>query len=390
MQCPVHIIPWCGCNHIHLSVSAEPSRADLVRRFSTLKGDVSKIKFHDTQTISYDDHVTRIVTAKSGQLDTAVFTLPCWKSCGFVSTELETLPGLSSEDIDDLSKHQQLSYAESQCFDYAHMESGQSSMQPVDVGGPCIGPDTMILPNILHIPVKITKVKAAELKLAGRVLSNSDAEIQHNMIYVPEDIKSIMPLIQHVCMIEKHFNPRFTDEYYVFVTISQSEVEKGAQQRRGGWHIDGHQGYERLQQSTGAKLPCDRQYLICNTLPTEFIPVNYNFDKLRKYCEDMSCGMDSVNMQDVIDTYASLKEAESPETVVRLKTNRLTFLNPYMTHRAAFNNEQKVLRTFIRIIFSVYPRDRLGDSVNPCLGPIFPWKVKTITDIHEIPRMNLF
>ena len=44
-----------------------------------------------------------------------------------------------------------------------------------------------------------------------------------------------------------------------------------------------------------------------------------------------------------------------------------------------------ITRTFARILFSTFTRNRLGDSINPVLGPIYPLKIKTIKDIHEIP-----
>jgi len=66
------------------------------------------------------------------------------------------------------------------------------------------------------------------------------------------------------------------------------------------------------------------------------------------------------------------------------KPNTMTFFNPYVVHKAAVNMTDKpVRRTFVRLLFSVYPRDRLGDSVNPLFGPIYPMKIKVITDIHE-------
>ena len=60
-----------------------------------------------------------------------------------------------------------------------------------------------------------------------------------------------------------------------------------------------------------------------------------------------------------------------------------------MVHRAVKSDEKDIDRTFVRIICSTYERDRLGDTINPIIGPIYPLKVKTITDIHEIPLKHL-
>ena len=198
----------------------------------------------------------------------------------------------------------------------------------------------------------------------------------------------LAPIIEDACQVEVQFNPYFIDQFYIFLSVSSSTIASQESQRRGGWQIDGHQGFERLKKN-GEKMPCDRQYIMSNVIPTEFIPMDFDFNNIRKYCSRNWCDLDAVNMQDVIEQYASRKEAIDPYSIVTVKANTLYHVNPYMAHRAAINQGLPVHRTFVRISCSTYPRDRLGDPINPSFGPIFLMKIKTITDIHEVPESIL-
>ena len=231
--------------------------------------------------------------------------------------------------------------------------------------------------------IKITYSKAQELKKQGRTLVDRLTAISHDSIYLPKELQYAAPFIKYVCDIEQALNPYFLQDYYIFLTISNTIVPTESMQRRGGWHIDGHQGNERIQKN-GEKLPCDRQYLICNELPTHTIQCRMNFDEVRAYCRKQLCHIDSVNMQDVIERQVA-KIPEDQRKVTPLLVNQLFFLNPYMIHKAAVNHGPAISRTFMRILCSTFTRNRLGDSINPVLGPIYPMKIKTITDIHEMP-----
>ena len=55
-----------------------------------------------------------------------------------------------------------------------------------------------------------------------------------------------------------------------------------------------------------------------------------------------------------------------------------------MVHKAKVNTGPPIKRTFLRILVSPFKRDRLGDTVNPVIGPLWRFKIKTITDIHEM------
>ncbi len=240
-----------------------------------------------------------------------------------------------------------------------------------------------ITENVLHMPVKITKNKAHELKREGRSLIDGVSQLNHHTIYLPKELSYAQSFLNYICNIERVLNPHFLDDYYIFLTVSNTIVPTNSMQRRGGWHIDGHQGHERVQKN-GEKLHCDRQYIICNKLPTETIQCQLDYHDVRSYCRKHFCHIDSVNMQDVIERKIAMIP-KSQRKITTIEVNKLFFLNPYMIHKAKVNDGPPVMRTFMRILCSTFTRNRLGDSINPVLGPIYPLKVKTITDIHEIP-----
>ena len=385
---PKSLWPWCGVDNIYLAQQREHERVKLTEYYTQLKGKLHRVKIHHERKISYDDHVSRIHT-KNGLLDTATFTRPQLSATEFHTLDLKNI--VCEPKVQMISKAYPYLQNIPEPFDYKEMEKEKSLYRPAVVGIPeklgkhyILNQANELTENLLHMPVKITKDKAQSLEGEGRVLSDLNSNIRHDEIYLPKELHSLLPLIEYACGIEKTYNPYFLENYYLFITVSHSIISQNQSQRRGGWHIDGHQGYERVQKD-GQKLWCDRQYLICNTLPTQSIAHQFNFDKLRKYCKTHFCQLDSINMQDVIEIHASHQEQKDNSCVSEIPVNQLVFLNPYMVHRASRNPCDAVKRTFVRILFSTYARDRLGDSINPVFGPLYPMKVKTITDIHEVP-----
>jgi hypothetical protein len=385
---PESYYPWCGIDKIHLSHRAEKKRPDLIKKYTLVKGELGRVNFHGSRHLSYDDHVTRI-KVKGKNLATANFSLPHLTDELYEITDLNNLNSIAEKLEKTLADNPQLSLKPAP-FDYTHMEQQETKNRPVCVGLPegydssfRFNEEEALTENVLHLPLKVSLEKAKELAAEGRVVANSNELINNECVYLPKELQYLKPFIDYLCQIEKACNPYFIKDYYIFLSVSHSIILPGDLQRRGGWHIDGHQGYERLQKN-GKKLPCDRQYLISNILPSETISCRFNFDKIRAYCKANFCDLDSVNMQDVIEQQAS--QFANSANVSALSPHRLHFLNPYMVHRAVANqSDQPLKRTFARILFSTFTRNRLGDSVNPVLGPIYPLKIKTIKDIHEIP-----
>ncbi|CDZ77622.1 hypothetical protein BN59_01906 [Legionella massiliensis] len=385
---PEPFYPWCGIDKIHLEPAAEKQRPFLIKKYTRVKGELDRVLLHNPQHLSYDDHVTRI-KVKGQALTTASFSLPRLSDSQYQITDLLNLASLPAKFDTLLTENPQLGQRPAP-FDYINMEQPNNPNKPACVGLPegyddsfRFNEEETLTENVLHLPLKVSAEKARELNAEGRVIAGSSMAISHESVYLPHELRYLKPFIDYLCQIEKACNPDFMQDYYIFLSVSHSLIPPGDSQRRGGWHIDGHQGYERLQKS-GRKLPCDRQYLISNILPTETIACSFDFAKVRAYCQSNFCDLDSVNMQDVIEQQAS--HFANSDNVSALSPNRLHFLNPYMVHRAMVNpHDYPIKRTFTRILFSTFTRNRLGDSVNPVLGPIYPLKVKTIKDIHEIP-----
>jgi hypothetical protein len=351
-----------------------------------LKGDLSYVEVLDSSTLQYIDHVSRIHTEVS--LGPAQFTKPQLSPVSHIF-DIPAKEGLQKGPGEELLE------VVPEAYSYNKMEDDEFMQKniPVNIGlPPCFADKEDYIFNetgelsecILHLPVKVSKAKADELNRQGRVTCDGE-EFSEKKCYLPIELKSLEPFIRYTMEKEVLYNPYFLEHFYLFVSVSHSYVQPTQMQRRGGWHVDGHQGYERIQED-GIKLPTDRQYTISNTLPTEFVTQTFCFDKLREYLVQECCSMDSVNFQHVLEEHVNREIIKrGRENVVKTaETNSLSFFNPYVVHKAAVNTSDKpVLRTFCRLLYGVYPRDRLGDSINPLFGPIFPLKIKVITDIHE-------
>lgn len=377
---------WLGSEYIKYKPTVTPPEKSPVY----IKGDISQVRVIDSQTLEYIDHVSRIHTAIN--LGPATYTKPKLSPTSVVF-DIPTEAGLVKKATEQTLTEVPEPYS------YSRMENEQLMLNnlPVEIGLPAefdregfvFNGNAEVSECVLHLPVKLPRAKCQELNGQGRI-TNDGEEFSERKCYLPIELKSLEPFIKYAMEKEVLYNPYFEDQYYLFVSVSHSYVQPSEMQRRGGWHVDGHQGYERIQGS-GIKLPTDRQYTMSNALPTEYVIHTFCFDKLRDYLARESCSMDSVNFQHVLEEHVNREISQlGREAVVKAaKPNTLTFFNPYIVHKAAVNTSEKpVLRTFLRLLFSVYPRDRLGDSMNPVFGPIFPMKIKVITDVHE-PDVSL-
>ena len=377
---------WCGTQSIFFHPSAQ-NRKTIIKHYTRVIGDLDQVRLNCANQIAYDDHVSRIKVHEK-MLDEAFFIRPELSSQNPIIFSLKDLPDCPPK-IQTMIKNNSVLNSKPKPFDYTRLEKDLQN-RPVCVGLPASFKNNFILnenndmtENVLHMPIKISQKKSSELMNEKRV-SSTGKTITHTEIYLPIQFEELRPLIEHVCHFELNCNPFFINDYYIFLTVSCSTVATGKTQRRGGWHIDGHQGHERLQKN-GEKLPIDRQYLMMNELPTEVISHQFTFKKVRNYCQHHLLDLDSINMQDVIEQQAS--SVESPNNIQPLSCNQLYFLNPYIVHRAVPNlTGQPLQRTFVRLLCSTFPRNRLGDTINPILGPVYPMKIKTIQDIREIPK----
>lgn len=277
---PKTLHSWCGLDKIHLNPLFAARRPKLNKKYSQLKGELDQVKIHDERHLSYDDHVSRIKT-QGTLLHTALFHLPCLSDQGYEVINLTELDPCSDELLTIINTNPQLNSIPKP-FDYAAMEQDSHLNKPVCVGLPkkcdenyVFNETDSLTENVLHLPIKVSGSKARELSKEGRVLAHSNHSISCEEIYLPKNLGYLSDLIKYACQIELQCNPEFMNQYYIFLSLSHSVIPPGNLQRRGGWHIDGHQGYERLQKN-GEKLPCDRQYLISNVLPTQSISCPFN------------------------------------------------------------------------------------------------------------------
>lgn len=141
----------------------------------------------------------------------------------------------------------------------------------------------------------------------------------------------------------------------------------------------------------GKKVPIDRVYGIANNLPTHITDLRLNLDPVRQEAAKQGLSLDQFNIQDIIQKTVVKAEQEAnargKSYLTNAGVNNLFYVNPYVLHQAPQNPYMKPInRTFLRLLFSVDERDRIGDTVSPCIGPTFPFKIKTITDIYQLPN----
>jgi len=380
IKCPTYLLKWIGTNNIFVSKSHDLEK--VLDKYTIIKGDCNMLKVIDDFTISYKDHVSRIKT-NNGLLPEAIFTFPNISNTEQNIYDIIKIPKyISKTAFETVEKYNNTILTEyPKPFSYNEMEKEKCLTPPLSIGYPDFLLKIKHLPkfeNVLHLPIKINVECADKFSKEGRVDCNGN-KITSDKIYLPKELSKLGEYIQYLTQIELKSNPYYFTKYYMFLSISDSEVLPNDTHRRGGWHIDGHQGYERLINSKVKQLT-DRQYILCDVLPTEFYPMKFDFSQIRK-----NHNLDSVNMQDIIETLTYKQEILNPELVSTIKTNEINFLTPYMVHRGQTNKTNKpIKRKFIRLICSPYSRDRIGDTINPIIGPLNAMKIKTITDIYEI------
>jgi len=380
IKCPNDLLKWIGVDNIF--VSKTHNLEQVLDKYTTIKGDCNMLKIINDFTISYKDHVSRIKT-NNGLLPEAIYTFPNISNSKANVYDIIKIPKyITKTAFQTIENNKNTILTEyPKPFSYNEMEKGKCLTPPLSLGYPDFLFNIKHLPkfeSVLHLPIKINMDCEVKFRKEGRVDCNGE-KILCSKIYLPKELSSLGEYIQYLAQIELKSNPYFFCNYYLFLSISDSEVLPNDTHRRGGWHIDGHQGYERLINSNVKQLT-DRQYILCDVLPTEFYPMKFDFNEIRK-----KHNLDSVNMQDIIEKMVSKQELLKPELISTIKTNEINFLTPYMVHRGQTNKTDKpIKRKFIRLICSPYSRDRIGDTINPIIGPLNPMKIKTITDIYEI------
>ena len=183
-------------------------------------------------------------------------------------------------------------------------------------------------------------------------------------------------------------------------TLRLGELSKSQSLGNTGWHVDSlvpspmfsltsHQGAERLQMD-GTKMPIDRVYCMSNVLPTQVTDLRLDLNPVRQKARSKLMTLDQFDLQDIIQKTVEKAEADAQEhgetIITTAGKNCLFYANPYVLHQSPVNNSDKIVRrSFVRLLYTVDERDRIGDTVSPVIGPCYPFKIKTITDILQLP-----
>lgn len=237
--------------------------------------------------------------------------------------------------------------------------------------------------SVLHMPIKLSRVVADNLNRMGRTTVDGQP-FDPMTLYIPPALEASVDLVRfvhHTMSLEHAIDPERLVNSLLLVSLRVGELAPGERLGMGGWHVDGHQGAERIQPN-GSKVPTDRAYFISNALGTLYTPHRLDLDPVRALAARHGLTLDQFNLQDIIQ---KSMETHTPEIREALP-NTLYYLNPYMLHQSQANPGPKsVRRSFLRLLYSVDERDRVGDTINPVTGPCFSFKIKTITDIVQLP-----
>jgi len=203
--------------------------------------------------------------------------------------------------------------------------------------------------------------------------------------------QDVLELVKQSVALEDKLNPERLKRNFLLLSLRAVVLNSSQTLGQGGWHSDGVQGCERIQMD-GLKTSIDRAYTISSRLPTAVTDLRLNLDPHRRLAEKMNLTLDQFNMQDIIQKTVDQAESDARQlgkTIIKYAVpNTLQYLNPTMLHSAQPSITppgEKLQRSFMRILFTEIPRDRLGDTVNPVFGPIYPMKMKQLTDIFEVP-----
>lgn len=175
--------------------------------------------------------------------------------------------------------------------------------------------------------------------------------------HLPLEFEHLRPVLQQIIDFERSVNPAMA-EYYAYLTFDQGLVKAGTTQRRAGSHVDGFQG---VRQGKGYKV--DHSYIVSDAVPTVFYNQPFETRHLNvaqhNFFIEMDRQVDEVN-------------------AVRATPYQIYFMDAYALHRADYAS-QDTHRTILRVTFSKYRYDRLGETDNPLIPA---WK----RELRSIPE----
>ena len=377
-------------------------------------GDLTSLNVDvDGKWVEYGDHVTRM-QAIAGQRKERkhVFSLPdLGRAENFRRLRIPELsiqdPTLLERTLAQISEEDKAIICQNLYgFDYTNLENKTCGHCAVilpdglklqsELQGEC-GFNTneddswQIDVSVLHMPIKLSQAMVDQFNAEGRRLPDG-AEFRADEVYIPERLAKgadFVSLVKQTLVTEYQLNPERLRNNFLLVTLRVGDLTQSQSLGNTGWHVDGHQGAERLQMD-GSKVPIDRVYCMSNTLPTQITDLRLDLGPVRSKARSKLMTLDQFNLQDIIQKTVEKAEKavqEQGRTIITTAgENRLFYANPYIIHQSPVNpTKQPVRRSFIRLLYTVDERDRIGDTVSPITGPCYPFKIKTIMDILQLP-----
>ena len=394
-------------------LSPETAEKKAMKWLQLFSGDLTSLKVDPNGLwVEYGDHVTRMQAISGNRQERKhFFSIPDLGSDeNFV---VLNIPKLSAEDptllertlADVTEEDRQVIGQELYGFDYTNLEKRSSCGHRA-----ILLPDALnrikgghrgfnekedgsfqVDTSVLHMPVKISEAAAKLFNDEGRRLPDGSM-FRADEAYIPEGLakgSDFMALVKQTMVMEYQLNKKRFLENFLLVTLRVGELSKSQSLGNTGWHVDGHQGAERLQMD-GTKMPIDRVYCMSNVLPTQVTDLRLDLNPVRQKARSKLMTLDQFNLQDIIQKTVEKAEADAQEhgetIITTAGENCLFYANPYVLHQSPVNNSDKIVRrSFVRLLYTVDERDRIGDTVSPVIGPCYPFKIKTITDILQLP-----
>lgn len=198
--------------------------------------------------------------------------------------------------------------------------------------------------ELLRFPYVVGRVgDEAKFGSTKRSVLDMPIKVPGSDIRLPEDLRDrgLEEIIDRCVEFEKSINAGY-DEYYLYLTVHQSDVEASKTQRRAGAHIDGMQG-ERYPE----KFEVCHSYLVNDAVPTRFYVQEFPSD----LCE---------LTQNWFYEFDRVKDADRAVMSENLEINLMTAYNVHESTEAL----EDVRRTFVRLEFSKKQFNRVENTVN--------------------------
>ena len=166
---------------------------------------------------------------------------------------------------------------------------------------------------------------------------------------LPDIIARAWPVVK-VC--DSHAADRGGDDRFCYLTVDQRLVKAGTTHRYAGCHVDGFQG-ARID----PKVEADFSYVVADALPTVFYRQAWDVG-----------GLDVAHD----NFFRAFDEQARPDAAWRARPGEVVYCDAWCVHRADVAPIDMV-RTFVRLSYSVREFDRIGNHVNPLFGRMWQY-----------------